>query len=77
MVLIAGRNKINSSKITYTTIIQNVYSDKSDKFEDANVSYIGRGKYTHGFALENIHTTKCDLIAKDIKNTTVDSYHVT
>ena len=59
------------------TIIQHVYSDKSDESEEANVSYIGRGKYTRGLAFENIQATKYDLLAKDIKNTTVDSYHAT
>ena len=38
----ASRKKTNSNITTSTIIIQNLSSDTSDKFEDVNVSYIGR-----------------------------------
>ena len=49
---IATRKK-NSDITTLTTIIQNLSSNTSDKFEDVNFSYIVRRKNIQGLVFEN------------------------
>ena len=68
---IASRNKTNSDITTSATIIQNLYLDTSNEFEDVNVSYIGRRKYIHGLVFENIQAIKCDSVQPDIDDTVV------
>ena len=67
----ASRNKTNSDITTSTTIIQDLSSDKSDEFEDVNVSYIGRRKYIHGLVFENTQVIKCVSVPPDIDDTVV------
>ena len=68
---IASRNKTNSDITTSTNIIQNLSWDTSNEFEDENVSYVGRHKYIHGLAFENIHVIKCDSVPPNIDDTVV------